>query len=100
MRTTPRIAQQLLQQDKDEITSTELVRKFGELAMGEAVCHDFGYGNRCKGCEYLYAVHCTDRDEEDMDVEEYNFAYVLWLEEEGWNAKDEDVLGLFYFSFY
>ncbi len=39
-------------------------------------------------------VHYTDRDEENMNVEEYNFAYALWPETEGWIAEDEeDVVG-------
>ncbi len=25
-----------------------------------------------------------------MDLEEYNFAYALWLQKEGWNASEDD----------
>ncbi len=27
-------------------------------------------------------------DVEDMDIEEYNYAYALWLKEEGWNVEE------------
>lgn len=26
-----------------------------------------------------------------MDLEEYNFAYALWLQEEGWDVEDGEV---------
>jgi hypothetical protein len=82
------------------VHNTELAQKFGVLAIGEAVCRDFGpdgifYGTvnayRREGTDDLYTVRYTDGDQEDLDLQEYNFAYALWLTEEGWNAEDEDV---------
>ena len=32
----------------------------------------------------------TDGDQEDLDLEEYNFAYALWLQKEGWDADEDD----------
>jgi hypothetical protein len=70
------------------------------LAIGEAVCREFGkegifYGTinayRREGITDLYTVRYTDGDQEDLDLEEYNFAYALWLTEEGWNAEEEDL---------
>ncbi len=45
---------------------------------------------RREGSEDLYTVRYTDGDQEDLDLEEYNFAYALWLTEEGWQAEEED----------
>ena len=39
----------------------------------------------------LYTVEYSDGDVEDMDLEEYNFAYALWLKEEGWDVEDGEV---------
>jgi hypothetical protein len=84
---------------RKEIKNKELAQKFGVLAIGEAVCRDFGsdgifYGTintfRREGSEDLYTVRYTDGDQEDLDLEEYNFAYALWLTEEGWQAEEED----------
>ncbi len=70
------------------------------LAIGEAVYRDFGpdgifYGTvnayRREGTDDLYTVRYTDGDQEDLDLQECNFAYALWLTEEGWNAEEEDV---------
>ncbi len=83
-----------------EITNTELAQKCGVHAIGEAVCRDFGpdgifYGTvnafRRESTGELYTVRYTDGDQEDLDTEEYNFAYALWLTEEGWNADEGDV---------
>jgi hypothetical protein len=38
----------------------------------------------------LYTVEYSDGDSEDLDTEEYNFAYALWLKEEGWTPDDVD----------
>ncbi len=63
------------------------------------MCRDFGtdgifYGTinafRREGSDDLYTVRYTDGDQEDLDLEEYNFAYALWLTEEGWHAEEED----------
>jgi hypothetical protein len=86
---------------RKEIKSTELRQKFGVLAIGEAVCRDFGtdgifYGTinafRREGSDDLYTVRYTDGDQEDLDLEEYNFAYSLWLTEEGWQVEEENDL--------
>jgi hypothetical protein len=78
----------------------DLAQKFGVLAVGEAVCRDFGadgifYGTinayRRESTGELYTVRYSDGDQEDLDTEEYNFAYALWLSEEGWNAEEADV---------
>jgi hypothetical protein len=61
------------------------------LAVGETVCREFGgdgifYGTinafRREGDTELYTVRYTDGDQEDLDLEEYNFAYALWLQQE------------------
>ncbi len=84
---------------RKQVKSTELRQKFGVLAKGEAVCRDFGtdgifYGTinafRREGSDDLYTVRYTDGDQEDLDLEEYNFAYALRLTEEGWDAEEED----------
>ncbi len=82
---------------RKQIKSTELGQKFGVLAIGEAVCRDFGADNgtinafRREGSDDLYTVRYTDGDQEDLDLEEYNFAYSLWLTEEGWEAEEDDL---------
>ncbi len=77
---------------RKEITNTDLCQKFGVLAVGETVCREFGsdgifYGTinsfRRDGDSDLYTVRYTDGDQEEMGLEEYNFAYALWLKEEG-----------------
>ncbi len=85
---------------RKDIKSTELGQKFGVLAIGEAVCRDFGpdgifYGTinafRREGSDDLYTVRYTAGNQEDLDLEEYNFAYALWLTEEGWQAEEDDL---------
>ncbi len=44
---------------------------------------------RREGSTDLYTLRYTDGDQEDLDLEKYNFAYALWLTEEGWNAEEE-----------
>jgi hypothetical protein len=81
-----------------------LDRPFGVHAIGTTVCGEFGsdavfYGvisenNRIysfcssKGEEGLYTVEYNDGDVEDMDVEEYNYAYALSLKKEGWPVEE------------
>ncbi len=69
------------------------------LAVGETVCREFGndgifYGTinlfRHEGDTELYTVRYTDGNQEDLDLEEYNFAYALWLQQEGWNVDEDD----------
>jgi hypothetical protein len=82
-----------------EIINEELAQQFGVNAVGTTVCREFGtdgdfYGvitayRRTKGdVEDLYQVEYTDGDVEDMDEQEYNYAYALWLKEEGWNGEE------------
>ncbi len=78
---------------KDETyLNQDLAQKFGVLAIGETVCRVFDehgtfYGvitaYRKEGENELYTVEYSDGDSEDLDKEEYNFAYALWLKEEG-----------------
>jgi hypothetical protein len=82
------------------VVSEKLAQKFGVNAIGEFVCRDFGpdgiFQGRITACHLdaqkhgLYTVQYTDNDVEDLDDEEYNYAYSLWLQEEGWEAEDED----------
>ena len=86
--------------DPGAAVNDSLAQKFGVNAIGEFVCRDFGpdgmfqgritayhLDNEKKG---LYTVQYTDNDIEDLDEEEYNYAYSLWLEEEGWEVEEED----------
>ncbi len=70
-------------------------------AIGEAVCRSFGEDGIFHGVvtafrrevrTELYTVEYTDGDCEEMDKEEYNFGYALWLREEGWNAEEGEVV--------
>ena len=80
------------------IVNEELAQKFGLEAIGTTVCREFGtdgvfYGvitavHVQKGEEVLYQVEYSDGDVEDMDLQEYNYAYALWLKEEGWNGEE------------
>ncbi len=78
----------------------DLAQNFGLLAIGESVCREFGedgifYGvvtaYRTSGQGGMYTIQYTDGDLEDMDVEEYNFAYALRLKEEDWDIEEGDV---------
>ncbi len=65
-------------------------------AIGSTVCRELEtdgvfYGvisafHTVKGQEDLYTVEY--KDIEDMDLEEYNYAYALWLKEEGWQVNE------------
>jgi hypothetical protein len=78
----------------------KLAQKFGVNAIGEFVCRDFGPDGIFHGKitayhldaqkKGLYTVQYTDNDVDDLDYEEYNYAYSLWLQEEGWEAEDDD----------
>jgi hypothetical protein len=85
--------------DEPEITNEELAQPFGVNAVGTTVCREFGtdgvfYGvitayHRSKDiAQELYQVEYTDGDVEDLDAEEYNYAYALWQKEEGWNGEE------------
>ena len=88
-----------LGKSKDSVIGNEeLAQKFGLEAIGTTVCREFGtdgvfYGvitavHEQKGEEVLYQVEYSDGDVEDMDLQEYNYAYALWLKEEGWNGEE------------
>jgi hypothetical protein len=82
------------------VVSDNLAQKFGVNAIGDFVCRDFGPDGIFQGMitayhldaqkHGLYTVQYTDNDVEDLDEEEYNYAYSLWLQEEGWEAEDDD----------
>jgi hypothetical protein len=86
------------------LVSEKLAQKFGVNAIGEFVCRDFGpdgiFQGRIKAYHLdahkhgLYTVQYTDNDVEDLNDEEYNYAYSLWLQEEGWEAEDEPTMAL------
>ncbi len=87
--------------NSEDMHSEELAQKFGVHAIGEPVCRSFGEDGifhgvvtafRREGRTELYTVEYTDGDCEDMDKEEYNFGYALWLKEEGWNAEESEVV--------
>ena len=73
---------------------------FGLEAIGAVVARDFGelgtYTGRVikfvrgkgKGKD-LYTVEYEDGDVEDMDTEEYNFAYAHHLRREGWDLEED-----------
>jgi hypothetical protein len=83
-----------------QVTNTELSQKFGVLAIGETICREFGFDGILYGTinafrrdgetELYYTVRYTDGDQEDMNLEEYNFAYALWLQQEGWDVDEDD----------
>jgi hypothetical protein len=82
------------------IVSEELAQPFGVNAIGTTVCREFGtdgvfYGvisafHTVTGKEDLYTVEYNDGDVEDLDLEEYNYAYALWLKEEGWQVDEAE----------
>ena len=41
----------------------------------------------------LYRVKYTDGDTEDLDQEEYNYAYSLYLKREGWTPMEKEDFG-------
>ncbi len=43
------------------------------------------------GSDHLYSVEYTDGDVEEIYHEEYNFAYALWLREEGWDVEEGEL---------
>ena len=73
---------------------------FGLEAIGAVVARDFGelgtftgrvikfVRGKGKGKD-LYTVEYEDGDVEDMDTEEYNFAYAHHLRREGWDLEED-----------
>jgi hypothetical protein len=73
-------------------------QKFGARAIGESVARDFGAdgvftgtitASRKEGGTHLYTVKYSDGDVEDLDTEEYNHAYEMWLRQIGWEPEDQ-----------
>ena len=73
-------------------TNTSLAQKFGLLAIGESVCREFGADGifhgvvtayQKSGSGGLYTVEYCDGDVEDMDLEEYTFAYAFFVAKRG-----------------
>ena len=78
---------------------TTLEQQFGVNAVGAMVAREFGDGiiyhgaitsfKRGKDGESdLYRVEYEDGDAEDMDCDEYNFAYALELTHQGWVVEE------------
>ena len=78
---------------------TTLEQQFGVNAVGAMVAREFGDGiiyhgaitsfKRGKDGESdLYRVEYEDGDAEDMDCDEYNFAYALELSDQGWVVEE------------
>jgi len=78
---------------------TTLEQQFGVNAVGAMVAREFGDGiiyhgaitsfKRGKDGEAdLYRVEYDDGDAEDMDRDEYNFAYALELSNQGWVVEE------------
>ena len=76
-------------------------QQFGAAAIGTFVARDFGEAGIFNGqitafnageCveEELYSVEYEGGDKEDLDREEYNYAYALYLQEGGWTLEDVD----------
>ena len=72
----------------------------GLEAIGALVCRDFGKDGFFVGTvvgfdfdvhgDSLYCVEYNDGDKEDLDQEEFNYAYALHLRREGWDTLDEE----------
>ena len=70
-----------------EVIGDFVARDFGEdgVFVGEVIsCYRDDSGGT------LYKVKCIDGDMEDLDQEEYNFAYAFKLQEDGWEPKDAE----------
>jgi hypothetical protein len=73
------------------------VLPLGQNAVGVAVCRDFGEqwgihegdvsSVKGNGTNALYHIIYADGDEEDMDAGQYEYAYHLYMRE---NGEDED----------
>ena len=70
----------------------------GAEAIGQSVCREFephGFftgtitAYRKEKETRLYTVEYTDGDVEDLDDEEYNHAYEVWLRQSGWEPEDQ-----------
>ena len=78
-----------------------MAQPHGLDAIGSHVCRDFGKDGFFVGTivdfdfdgkgDSLYCVEYTDGDKEDLDQEEFNYAYALHLRREGWDTLDDDL---------
>ncbi len=75
-------------------------QKFGNNAVGAAIERQFEEDGkftgtivsfRKMGMKNIYTVQYVDGDVEDVDGDEYNVGYALWLQESGWLPEAEDV---------
>ena len=70
----------------------------GLEAVGFDVCRDFGQDGFFEGTvvgfefdaqgDSLYCIKYTDGDKEDLDQEEFNYAYALHMKRQGWDLID------------
>jgi len=70
----------------------------GLEAVGFDVCRDFGQDGFFEGTvvgfefdaqgDSLYCIEYTDGDKEDLDQEEFNYAYALHMKRQGWDLID------------
>ena len=75
-----------------------MAQRNGLEAIGSVVCREFGedgfFVGTVVGFDFdtkgnsLYSVEYTDEDKEDLDQEEFNFAYAPHLEREGWELSE------------
>ena len=75
-----------------------MAQKNGLEAIGAVVCREFGADGFFDGTiiglsftndgDSLYRVKYSDGDTEDLDQEEYNYAYSLHLQREGWTPME------------
>ena len=88
-------------QGREEQKGGEMeMQKSGLEAIGAVVARDFGEHGVFVGTVisvakddmggYLYEVKYSDGDVEDMDCEEYNYAYAYNLRREGWIVDGEE----------
>ena len=80
-----------------------MAQKNGLEAIGAVICRYFGADGYFEGSiigvsfttdgDSLYRVKYTDGDTEDLDQEEYNYAYSLYLQREGWTPMEGEDYG-------
>ncbi len=85
---------------KENKTTGLPTQKCGARAIGESVSRDFGADGvftgtitafRREGGTHLYTVEYSDGDVKDLDMEEYNHAYEMWLRQTGWEPEDQPI---------
>jgi len=80
-----------------------MAQKNGLEAIGAVVCREFGADGFFDGTiiglsftndgDSLYRVKYSDGDTGDLDQEEYNYAYSLHLQREGWTPMEVEDFG-------